>query len=391
MEPLLLFKNWLKPRNTPPSQLNKKKLDDKVLQLEQDLELYKKIKIVADSQRGIISEQLETNTTLRNIWFSNNGIIDKIRLTIADSAQELRKHKETLKESSHDFNQIKALLNSVISNLDNINTQTQDAREAIKGLNEVGINIKQFVSDIQNIADQTNLLSLNAAIEAARAGESGRGFAVVADEVRALAKRSGESSAEITTLVSTIISETQNVSDKIAASETSALELSATTSQVQGVIDHITGSSNEMRGIISDSSIRGFIQTVKLDHVVWKADVYAILWDLSDKPINDFADHTCCRLGKWYYQGDGHQLYSHLPAFKALEAPHQAVHCHGLQALTHHKSNDAALKIEHLKKMEAASITVLELLEELEEEIITDQKSLLSSSEKDHSNPSELF
>ena len=386
-----MFKNWLKARNTPPSQANQQMLDDKVLQLEQDLELYKKIKIVADSQRDIISEQLQTNTTLRNIWFSNNGIIDKIRLTLADSAQELREQKNTLSESSHDFNQINALLSSVISNLDNISVQTQDARQAIKGLNEVGTNIKQFISDIQSIADQTNLLSLNAAIEAARAGESGRGFAVVADEVRTLAKRSGESSAEITTLVSTIISETQNVSDKIAASETSALKLSSTTSQVQAVIDHLTDSSNKMRKIISDSSIRSFIQTVKLDHVVWKADVYAILWDLSDKEINNFADHTFCRLGKWYYQGDGHQLYAHLPAFKALEIPHQAVHSNGLQALKHHKSNDNTLKIDNLKKMEAASLTVLELLGELEEQIITEQKSLLSSPEKHHSDDLELF
>lgn len=386
-----MFKNWLKSRNTSPKQLNQQKLDDKVLQLEQDLELYKKIKIVADSQRDTISEQIETSTALRNIWFSNNGILDKIRLTLADSAQELREHENTLGESFHDFNQVNVLLNSIISNLENVNVQIQDARQAIKGLNEVGVNIKQFVSDIQNIADQTNLLSLNAAIEAARAGESGRGFAVVADEVRTLAKRSGESSAEITTLVSTIISETQNVSEKIAASETSALELSATASQVQSVIDHITGKSSEMKEIITDASIRSFIQTVKLDHVVWKADVYAILWDLSDKEIDHFADHTCCRLGKWYYEGDGYQLFSHLPAFKALERPHQAVHSNGIQALKHQKPSDFALKIDYLKKMESASIAVLDLLGELEEEIIIDQKTLLSSPEQTHSNTLELF
>jgi len=386
-----LFKNWFNSRHRPPEQLNQKKLDDKIRQLERDLELYKKIKIVADGQRDIISGELENNAILRGIWFSNNGIINKIRLTLADSAEELREHKQTLGESSHDFHQINALLGSVISNLDNINVQTQDARQAIKGLNEVGINIKQFVSDIQNIADQTNLLSLNAAIEAARAGESGRGFAVVADEVRNLAKRSGESSAEITTLVSTIISETQNVSDKIAASETSATELAATTGQVQHVIDQITHNSSGMRDIISDSSVRSFIQTVKLDHVVWKGDVYAVMWDLSDKNINDFADHTCCRLGKWYYEGDGHHLYAQLSAFKSLEAPHQEVHSNGLKALQYHKADNISLKLDYLKKMEAASMIVLDMLGRLEDEVIRDEKLKPDASQKKSSDDLELF
>ena len=386
-----MFKNWFNSRHRPPEQLNQKKLDDKIRQLERDLELYKKIKVVADGQRDIISGQLENNAILRGIWFSNNGIINKIRLTLADSAEELREHKQTLGESAHDFNQINALLSSVILNLDNINVQTQDARQAIKGLNEVGVNIKQFVSDIQNIADQTNLLSLNAAIEAARAGESGRGFAVVADEVRNLAKRSGESSAEITTLVSTIISETQNVSDKIAASETSATELAATTGQVQHVINQITNSSSDMRDIIADSSVRSFIQTVKLDHVVWKADIYAVMWGLSDKEVNEFADHTCCRLGKWYYEGDGHHLYAYLPAFKSLEAPHQAVHSNGIKALQYHITDKPSLKFDHLKKMEAASMMVLDMLGRLEDEVIRDSKLKSDEPQQNDTADLELF
>ena len=169
------------------------------------------------------------------------------------------------------------------------------------------------------------------------------------------------------------------------------MELSATTSQVKSVIEHITDSSSEMRKIITDSSIRSFIQTVKLDHVIWKADVCAILWELSDKEINDLAGNTCCRLGKWYYEGDGHQLYVHLPSFKALETPHQAVHCNGLQALQHHQEKNISLKIDRLKKMEAASITVLEMLGELEEEIIRDTKSLPDSSKNIESSDSVLF
>ena len=205
-----------------------KQMEDKVFHLERDIELYLKIKQVADYQKKFIFEQMDANTTLQNIWVDSNDTIDHIRSAIANSAQELKDQKNTLAESSAGFGQVHMLLSSVIENLNTIGNQTQDAREAVNGLNEVGGRIENLVTAIQNIADQTNLLALNAAIEAARAGESGRGFAVVADEVRTLAKRTGDSSAEITSLVSTITSETQNVSDKIEASEKSTQELSNT-------------------------------------------------------------------------------------------------------------------------------------------------------------------
>jgi len=136
---------------------------------------------------------------------------------------------------------------STVEQVNNLSASLGESATAIQLLEQESDNITQILSVIRGIAEQTNLLALNAAIEAARAGEQGRGFAVVADEVRTLAQRSRESTEEIDGVLNNLLEQTRIVSTKMTSSVDISTQAISQTQEARQSFDEISGSVESIK------------------------------------------------------------------------------------------------------------------------------------------------
>ncbi|KPV96300.1 Methyl-accepting chemotaxis protein PctB [Pseudoalteromonas sp. P1-9] len=147
-------------------------------------------------------------------------------------------------------NDVRLAVNEVTS----LNDSLSESSQAMTQLEKESENITKILDVIRGIAEQTNLLALNAAIEAARAGEQGRGFAVVADEVRTLAKRSHESTEEIDKVLNSLIEQTRLMSDKMASSVTRSQDAIEKAEKAHNSFDDISSAVSKVKQLISQIS-----------------------------------------------------------------------------------------------------------------------------------------
>ena len=316
-------------------------------------------------QGNLLNKLHQTNN--QNLRSSLAGNQEDL-LTLSNKIEDVLGNAQSgLDASLHSMTVVEDLSQELLG----INREMQDTGRAATTLAGESARITATVNLITEITAQTNLLALNAAIEAARAGEVGRGFAVVADEVRALAERTRQSTNEIRDVVKGLTTSIEQIVGSVLSLGERSQRISDNVDGFRQSFEAVAEGAKSNIGHLHFARGLAFASLVKLDHIIFMQRGYH---GLEVRDNESVASHTDCRLGRWYYQGEGGESFGKLPSFKHIEVPHKQVHEAVSRALTAARGDwlhdDRLLHtiLAEMESAEQASKQVMQLLNRMVEE-----------------------
>lgn len=217
---------------------------------------------------------------------------DAIKTVLSKSIEITKETQQHISSAGKELVTAKDALTGLVEKVDQYMEVENELSHQLSALKDDAGNVKDVLNIIKDIADQTNLLALNAAIEAARAGEHGRGFAVVADEVRKLAERTQKSLMQIEISVGTIVQSINDVSDSMGHNASNLSALTDISSDVENKIN-ITSNAMDYSMKVADRSYTDMTEIVKsIEWIIEKIGAIDEFSKQNEKSVNQIDSQS---------------------------------------------------------------------------------------------------